>query len=228
MWEWWKSVMTMVLMTMDDGDGGDFGRWRFRKGMVVAVYGGYGYGLGFRRLNQTSGRNTTWELLGSPLKSPSPHKSTILHHGNGCEASSSDHKSYQSERCRRTDGKEWWCKKDMLPRLGYRSRRSLFFVFFDRCKSGQVLSRHSGDAVNSRVLLAHAGFLTNVSVQAKSRSRIDCEGEVEGKTIVVTARKKNTRGWCCRRIRCRKEGNLCRRNAEEEEKNDLNRKKRQG
>ncbi|KAI7758014.1 hypothetical protein M8C21_005426 [Ambrosia artemisiifolia] len=29
----------------DDDDGGDFGRWRFRKGMVVAVYGGYDYGL---------------------------------------------------------------------------------------------------------------------------------------------------------------------------------------
>ncbi|KAI7752888.1 hypothetical protein M8C21_000047, partial [Ambrosia artemisiifolia] len=34
-WEWWKSMMTMVVVTDDAGDGDSFGRCRFRQEMVV-------------------------------------------------------------------------------------------------------------------------------------------------------------------------------------------------
>ncbi|KAI7737906.1 hypothetical protein M8C21_032170 [Ambrosia artemisiifolia] len=46
---------------------------------------------------------------------------SVLQHANdlGCGASSNDHKIGQSERCRRTDGKKWRCKKDVLPGLKY-------------------------------------------------------------------------------------------------------------
>ncbi|KAI3756852.1 hypothetical protein L1987_56675 [Smallanthus sonchifolius] len=50
------------------------------------------------------------------------HLTLVLQHhwpGQGCGASSNDHKIGQSERCTRTDGKKWRCKIDALLGLKY-------------------------------------------------------------------------------------------------------------
>ncbi|KAJ0770031.1 putative transcription factor interactor and regulator C3H-WRC/GRF family [Helianthus annuus] len=66
-------------------------------------------------------KSTAMTSISSPKTTPNiqSHAKTNACNDLGCWASSNDHKIGQSERCRRTDGKKWRCKKDVLPGLQY-------------------------------------------------------------------------------------------------------------
>ncbi|KAF5816783.1 putative transcription factor interactor and regulator C3H-WRC/GRF family [Helianthus annuus] len=72
----------------------------------------------------------------------------------GCGASSNDHNIGQSERCRRTDGKRWRCKKDVLPNQKYCERH---------VHRGRICSRKPVEVVDKTFLESKSTAMTSIS-----------------------------------------------------------------